>query len=249
MPAYYGDPTSVIPLVVSGANPQKAWQAASAEIIRHREVFNLFTEIEMPYDLDSDWLKQHCPRSRSLGREMLRDVVDTIFPVRLAQRYPDRDVLYAQYLKRHDRAMRMRRNRSVWGTYFERLIRFPESETNQLETVINKLRTWRVRSTTGLVFHLSTPAVDGPRTRGGPCWHFAELLWNANNSVDLVVVYRNHDFFNKALGNFIALGQLLKFICDASGKQTGRVLSHSIHAYNGGSVRGLRELMMDGPNV
>ncbi len=51
--------------------------------------------------------------------------------------------------------------------------------------------------------------------------------------MDFVVVYRNHDFFNKALGNFIALGQLLKFIADASGKTAGRLICHSVHAYAG----------------
>jgi len=113
---------------------------------------------------------------------------------------------------------------------------------NQLDRAIDKLTTWPKRSTTGLVFHLSSPDLDAPRTRGGPCWHFGEIIWREDNILDLVVVYRNHDFFNKALGNFIGLGQLLKFICDESGKNAGSLRCHSVHAFNPESVARLKAL-------
>ena len=231
------------PTLINGPDAVTAWLAGAQEVLRQREVFNLVTTIEHPCVVEPQWLTQYSPRARSLGREDIRDVVDTIFPLDLARRYPERQEFYSQYLRRHDRAMRMRRNASTWGTYFERLIRFPGSDANQLEQVIDKLTTWQVRSTTALVFHLSTPAIDRPRTRGGPCWHFGEVIWNRDDTLDLVVVYRNHDFFNKALGNFLALGQLLRFICEASGKESGQLVSHSIHAYNGGLVSTLREMM------
>jgi hypothetical protein len=49
--------------------------------------------------------------------------------------------------------------------------------------------------------------------------------------LDLVAVYRNHDFLNKALGNFLGLGRLLNFIALEGGKRPGRVICHSVHAY------------------
>jgi hypothetical protein len=58
-------------------------------------------------------------------------------------------------------------------------------------------------------------------------------LWQPSGRLDLVVVYRNHDYFNKALGNFIALGQLLDFICVESNKEPGQLICHSVHAYFG----------------
>ena len=213
------------------------------EVLRSREVFDLFTTIDQPTALDQTWLHAQSPRSRGFVGDDLREVIKTIFPYDLAARYPARADLYREYLRRHDRAMKFKRNRGAWGTYFERMVRFPDyPETNQLETAIDKLLTWQKRSISGLVFHLATPGRDTPRTRGGPCWHFGEIVWHEDDRLDLLVVYRNHDFFNKALGNFIGLGQLLGFICNASGKSVGRLLCHSVHAYNGGSVHDMHQL-------
>ncbi|WP_132980477.1 MULTISPECIES: hypothetical protein [unclassified Pigmentiphaga] len=228
---------------VVGITPLDAWREGVQTLLTRGEFFNLFTTVEQPAAFDLSWLQTHSPRRRGSGRDDLREVIKTIFPYDLAQRTTDRQDLYNEYLRCHDRAMRFVRNRGTWGTYFERLVRFPgHPETNQLETVIGKLCTWPRRSGTSLVFHLSTPVCDTPRTRGGPCWHFGEIIWHPGNRLDLVVVYRNHDFFNKALGNFIGLGQLLNFICAASGKTPGRLLCHSVHAYNGGGTEALRAL-------
>lgn len=228
---------------VEGRTALDAWRNGVAMVLGRGEVFNLFTTINEPTIIDAGWLAQCSPRKRGFPGDDVREVIKTIFPFELALAQPDRGALYQAYLERHDRAMRFKRNRSAWGTYFERLVRFPDHpETNQLEVVIEKLNKWEKRSSTGLVFHLSTPARDRPRTRGGPCWHFGELVWHPGNRLDLVVVYRNHDFYNKALGNFLGLGQLLDFICKASGKTPGKLVCHSVHAYNGGSVEALRAI-------
>jgi thymidylate synthase len=228
---------------VTGVTALDAWRQGVQAVLTEGECFNLFTTVEQPAVFDLAWLQTHSPRRRGLIGDDLREVIKTIFPYDLALRMADRPVLYSEYLRHHDRAMRFVRNRGTWGTYFERLVRFPDHpETNQLETVINKLSTWPKRSATSMVFHLSTPARDTPRTRGGPCWQFGEIIWHPGDRLDLVAVYRNHDFFNKALGNFIGLGQLLNFICAASGKTPGRLLCHSVHAYNGSTVKALRTL-------
>ncbi|MFZ6768035.1 hypothetical protein ACO0LM_13320 [Undibacterium sp. Di26W] len=222
---------------ISEATCQAAWQEAIKMLLRERgEIFNLITQIDNPCLLDPDWISNHCPKATGNGNERISDVIDTIFPISLHERYANRTQLYIEYLKRHTRAMKWSRNRGRWGTYFERLIAFGKNDrVNQLERVIEKLNNWEQRNTTGLVFHLSSPATDAPRTRGGPCWHFGEILWHSNNVIDLVVVYRNHDFFNKALGNFIGLGKLLEFIAFSSGKIPGKLICHSIHAYADGS--------------
>ncbi|MES2939018.1 MAG: hypothetical protein V4864_15130 [Pseudomonadota bacterium] len=230
-------------LNVSGVTPLDAWQEGARAVLANGEVFNLVTTIDNPSAMDAQWLTGRSPRRQGLGTDDVREVAKTIFPFDLASKYNDRSSFYREYLRRHDRAMKFQRNRGAWGTYFERLIRFPDHPgTNQLESAIDKLTKWPKRSSTALVFHLSTPAKDTPRTRGGPCWQFGEIVWLPGDRLDLIVVYRNHDFFNKALGNFIGLGQLLAFICTASGKNIGRVVSHSVHAYNGSSGERLRAL-------
>jgi hypothetical protein len=222
----------------------EAWQSGVKKLVEHKgEIFNLITQIDVPCEYYASWMHDYSPHSLEGGVERISDVMDTIFPVSLNFKFRNRPDLYAQYLIRHHRAMRWRRNRGRWGTYFERLICFgKEQKINQLERVIQKLITWEQRNTTGLVFHLSSAETDAPRTRGGPCWHFGEILWHQNNVIDLVVVYRNHDFFNKALGNFLALGQLLGFIAAASGKTPGKLICHSVHAYSEKSTAQLIKL-------
>lgn len=223
-----------------GEDSLSAWRDGANQIIKnHGELCNLLTTIHNPTHLDIDWLNKYSPNQFGRSHDDIRDVIDTIFPMSLAKRHPNEQSLKNEYLRRHDRAMSWPRNRGRWGTYFERLVRFPPNGIDQLGKAIDKLKNWPKRNTTGLVFHLSAPTTDNPRTRGGPCWHFGEILWQRGNVIDLVVVYRNHDFFNKALGNFIGLGQLLQFICNESEMQPGKLICHSVHAFSDVSKKNL----------
>jgi hypothetical protein len=229
--------------LVEHATSVGAWQLGVGTVLSAGgELSNLITTINEPCIFDSSWFTERSPHKFNSSGDDIRNVVNTIFPVKLAARATDRSNLYSMYLTRHDRAHRWAGGRYAWGTYFERLIRFPPNKVNQLERAITKLVKWKVRNTTGLVFHLSSPSIDAPRTRGGPCWQYGELLWNAGNTLDLVVTYRNHDFFNKVLGNYIGLGYLLAFICTNTGKKPGKLICHSAHAYNSGSAITLRAM-------
>lgn len=225
---------------VESDNALDAWRQGSSLVLTDGPITNLLTAINYPCIINEDWLAERSPHRFREGADNVRDVANTIFPARLAARAASRSDLYSRYLRLHDRAHRWPRGRHAWGTYFERLVRFPPVGINQLDRAIEKLGSWPKRNTTGLVFHLSSPAIDAPRTRGGPCWHFGELLWNADGTIDLVAVYRNHDFFNKVLGNFIGLGRLLGFICNEANKQPGRLICHSVHAFHDGGATSLR---------
>lgn len=228
------------PKVVSAETAVDAWKAGVAVLLESKEVTNLLTIVNDPTQLDRAWLRTLSPHHLDSRYDNLSDVVNTIFPLGIAARVATRADLFARYLATHDRATRWRGRK--WGTYFERLVRFPPQGVNQLDRAIEKLQGWPKRCKTGLVFHLSSPAIDAPRTRGGPCWQFAELLWQPHDVIDLVVVYRNHDFLNKVLGNFIGLGQLLRFICAESSKKPGKLLCHSVNAFYSGTRSHLREL-------
>ena len=231
-------------LIAEGDTALDAWRAGCVLLLDSGgEINNLMTTIAQPCKIQEIWLEQYSPARVKAGANTARNVANTLFPQSICKREANRADFYARYLKAHDRAHRWRRGRHAWGTYFERLVRFPPEGVNQLERAIEKLGTWPRRNTSGLVFHLSSPTIDTPRTRGGPCWQFAELLWNADESLDLVVVYRNHDFFNKVLGNFVGLGRLLRFICDATAKQPGKLVCHSVHSYFDCSQQQLRALI------
>ena len=120
---------------VAGATALDAWRQGVQALLAERETFNLFTTVEQPAVFDLAWLQTHSPRRRGFGDDDLREVIKTIFPYDLAQRVAERPDLYSEYLRRHDRAMRFVRNRGTWGTYFERLVRFPDHpDTNPSRT-------------------------------------------------------------------------------------------------------------------
>lgn len=209
-----------------------AWQAAAQSIYDNGEQHSLMVIARRPTTFSREWLQLYSPHLISEDCDKISSVVKTVFPYKLAS-IPriSRAEIYRRYLEVRSRYLtRPGHARVGWGTYFERLIAYGPRHVNQLERVIEKINLWP-RAEAALVMHLSDPGLDGPQRRGGPCWHFGEIIWHPNDSLDLVVVYRNHDYLNKALGNFIALGMLLAFIADATGKRPGNLICHSVHAY------------------
>lgn len=206
-----------------------AWKEASRYLLsQHKEASTLLIEIEQPTQFDRRWLTDYNPRHYNADFDDLRRVVRTIFPYQLWEHCDTRPELYERYLEVYNAS----RNRS-WGTYFQRMIDFKTTKNgnegiNQLENVISKLSDWPNRSKTGLKIHISSPVLDSLRPRNGPCLQY--LQFHVGDMLGMTAVYRNHDFTNKALGNYIGLGQLLQFIALEAGKLPGRLTCFSIHA-------------------
>jgi hypothetical protein len=158
---------------IVGENCLTGWQAGVRLLTRAgKHTFNLVTTIQDPTSVDPSWLIHFDPRAHPPGTDKIKDVINTIFPVRLASTL-DRKSLYERYLQIHDRARGLRRNSAAWGTYFERLIRFGRpSGSNQLEILIEKLTKWDRRAQAALVLHLSAPSLDTPRDAGWPLLAF-----------------------------------------------------------------------------
>jgi hypothetical protein len=216
---------------VEAADAVSAWHAAATRLLTNGEETHLIVQINGPATFDRTWLSRFSPHLCSPTGDKLANVVNTVFPWKLALSCANRDELYQRYMACHKRSQRMGRHRGAWGTYFARLVQFGPDGPNQLETVIRKLRQWRSNFKAAFVFHPSGPHLDSPRPRGGPCWQYGQLLGQSDGTLDLLVVYRNHDYFNKALGNFLALGQLHRFICVEGQKLQGKLVCHSAHAY------------------
>ena len=216
--------------IIMGATCLEAWQKAARHVLENRSAAHLVVEIADPSERDVGNGRAHDPRRLLRKAKSLDDVAITIWPARLASRYADRHDLYAAYQQRYARGKRWPRNRHSWGTYCLRLISFGDRGINQLERAIALIGRWQ-RVTAAFVFHLSSPETDGPRRRGGPCLQYVELLLRDDDTVDMIAVYRSHDYFRLALGNFIGLADLLSFICRETAKNPGRLVVHSVHAF------------------
>lgn len=225
--------------VISEPDCFSAWQSAASHLIRQPGCADsdLIVEIERPSHFDAAWFERYKPRAVSARGEDPRNVANTIFPLRTAANSLDRDALYQRYKRAHARGARR-----SWGTYFMRLIDFGNAHVNQLERAIEVLNTWKNEPGTSLVFHLSSAETDRPRPLGAPCLQLLQLqAWNGR--LDISAIYRNHDYFNKALPNFVGIGRLMEFICAESGRAVGGLVCHSGHAYNSASKAELEELL------
>ncbi|MEM6255019.1 MAG: hypothetical protein AAF821_19055 [Cyanobacteria bacterium P01_D01_bin.156] len=222
---------------VSGETCLEAWKEGCNILIEQDySLFNLVTTIENPKVLDEEWISTYNPRSfipKSNGTS-LSDVINTIFPRRLVKERT-RDELYKYYLEVDSRRSRLgNQKKDRWGTYFRRMICFgDDANNNQLETIIKVLNNEDRWFRTTNPIHISSADYDSLAKRlGNPCLQYLQFVQPVKGTLDLVVVYRNHDFFEKALGNFIGLGQLLDFVANATDTNAGKLICHSVRAYS-----------------
>lgn len=218
---------------VSGPNALEAWREDVRLLAREREVYNLITIIDRPTEMQEEWFSRFDPQTVKGSVQRLSEVVTTIFPFRLAARGYTDAALYARYLDVHNRAKRIHnRTKRSWGTYFERMICFGEGRVNQLDIAIASIRSWTTNHKAALAIHISSAETDSiKKVLGNPCLQYVELLCPDANTLSLLAIYRNHDFFEKALGNFIGLGQLQRFVCEQTDRRPGQLVCHSAHAY------------------
>lgn len=219
-------------LVVRGDTAVDAWLQGCGHLSAEPSHFlrNVITEIEDPTALDKQWYSRFDPKAVDAA-DRLSVVAKVLFPDLTRKVNETREQFYGRCDRLLSRALRSKRLHSSWGgTYFQRLRSLDGSE-DQIERAIRVLTEWDVRAETAIVAHTSSPKIDGLRKRGSPCLQYVEVLWKNGGLLDLVAVYRNHDFLNKALGNFIGLGRLLNFIATESEKTPGRVICHSVRAY------------------
>lgn len=229
--------------IVQGDTAAEAWKRGAHLLLSTpgHTLRTLITEIDRPTEMDAAWYTCFDPK-RVGAADRMSVVSKVLFPDIPRRAGESRLAFYARCSSLLQRAIDKGSLRTSWGgTYFQRLISLDGSD-NQIERAIRVLTQWKARSETAIVAHLSSPKIDGLRLRGSPCLQYIEILWGRDGKLDLVAVYRNHDFLNKTLGNFIGLGRLLQFIAHESGKHTGRVICHSVRAYTDDVTR-LRKLL------
>jgi thymidylate synthase len=222
-----------MPNLICSENCLDAWQKTCRYLMtKASKESNLLIVIENPILFEKEWLDRYNPyrvKPTETKKNNIRNVINTIFPYKLESQSVSSSEFYEKYKILNERGKRRKINRPTWGTYFERLTYF-DGTLNQLERVIVKLKDWPNNQSAAFVFHLSSPDIDSPRRMGAPCWQYAQLSED-DEGLHLTVVYRNHDYFNKALGNFIGLAKLLGYICKRTGKTPGKLVCHSVHAY------------------
>jgi thymidylate synthase len=230
------------PCVIAEDEVIQAWRMAVELLLKHGERFNLVVHVRNPASLNEVNLARYDAKLVNPDfKKSVYDVANTIFP-RIRRRHPnDLDKLFDYFLRVYERGQR--RHSNSWGVYFLRLIRWGKSQTNQLEQIIHAIRTWKPRTRAAFVVHLSGADYDALRTIGAPCWQYGEFVRSDETTLSLTAVYRSHDYFRRALGNFAGLTRLLRFVCQQTGLQTGTLTCLSAYAFLQGTKTHSRELL------
>jgi thymidylate synthase len=239
-----------LPLVVSSASLQDAYLNALATIRDHGwSCWNLVVQITEPQEFDSDLHDRMNALADQAGVKRPKDVAYTIFPVGVRLASPTTEDFYDRYISRFFPRVHRRAHR--WGTYFERMIAWSYRDSvpmNQLDAIIQSVNKHpNTVHRAAYTILISRPGGDTRQPTGAPCLNFLALQLEKEpvKTMNLLAVYRNHDFLSRAYGNYWGLCQLLGFLADETGYEVGRLTCVSSRAFVGGKKTLLRELLAD----
>jgi thymidylate synthase len=217
-----------------------AWLLDLVNLTAHgREQLNLVTSISDP-DLtrtDARVIAELNDRLLRRGKQRVETVANTIFPSTYLRGCASREQFYKRYLARLPRLRKLKGNGQ--GTYFGRLISYPVSaeighgeSTNQIETIILKLqKQLQGRGPKRFAYQaqIFAPGRDDSSLMGFPCLSFVSFQLEGRH-LCLTAIYRNQYYFERALGNFIGLARLQRFIAEQTGLGLGSLTVHACHA-------------------
>jgi len=116
---------------------------------------------------------------------------------------------------------------------------------NQLENIIEAVRTRSKVCRAAYTIMIASPGGETIQPRGGPCLNYiaVQLEPRPRLVLSLLAVYRNHDFLERAYGNYWGLCNLLRFLASEVEATPGPLTCVSSHAYVSGSKTALRALI------
>ena len=225
--------------IPSQATNAQAWLAAAAAVQdAGGEAYNVVIDIADPVTIsptDHAILTTVDGFLRSHHANTISSVANTIFPQALLDRH-GADGLYAAYEGVLPRMKQMTRD---WGRYFERMTSWKKVKGQNI-TVINPLddlirfmkaqvasdRTYR--NTYEMTIY--DPTRDAGKVSNRQCLSFLSFKLTDDKALLLTVMYRNHHYIARGLGNFVGLGRLQAFIAAQSGASLGSLTCMSTHA-------------------
>lgn len=233
--------------LVSADSVSVAWlnavHAARAE--SGNRLFHLVVTITDPLAEHAGARREIEALLRNCNLQSIDTVANTIMPAAWARMFRSHGEVVDRYRARYERITRFPKN--SWGTYFGRLVAYPigsgrrTAPVDQLGPIITALRASRIVAaqyeaavTTALeasdndtdcapglggIIHHPT---HGSHGRGGPCLSHVSFQ-RAANRVHAVANYRSQYLVERAYGNYLGLGRLLKYVADHAGLQPGEL--------------------------
>lgn len=230
--------------VINAPNISIAWLRATQHILNSGgECSNLLVTIENPLNIERTIHEDYENLISRHDLLTLKQVSYTIFPHSLyLQVGRDANKLFKAYNREHgvyERLQSLHRRKMRWGSYFRRMTYYLVGTrsgqpiiVNQLGDIISMLKKRKRVYKSAYTISIQIPGVDGRYIMGSPCLNYIALqLESSARVLNMLAVYRNHDFIERAYGNYLGLGNLMEFLCDQTGLTLGVFNCLSSHAY------------------
>lgn len=228
------------PVAFHDSSLVRAWALAARHVASPiRASFVLVVSSEATWVPSSQTLRSISVSADKFGWERPAAVSEMILPRIVAQsaRPTSEAIDLGLTLFGGGRARGMRY--SGWThTYFERMAgawidssgERRSLRTNKLLGVIEKLNLWNRNVESACYIHTEL-AIDGFRTRGGPCLQYVQFRAFGDRQLSISALYRAHDYGNKALGNLIGLDRLGRFVASRTGRTFSGTSVISLHPF------------------
>jgi thymidylate synthase len=218
----------------------QAWLAAATAVKGNDgEAINVVIDILDPLletDTDAAIIREVDKFLRGHDANSLSGVANTIFPQATFDRHGP-EAFYAVY--REQVLPRMKKMTKDWGRYFDRLTQWKKVSKGQV-SMVNPLRDlisfMRNQVASGRTYRnvyemtVFDPTRDAGKVSNRQCLSFLSFKLDPSDRLHLTVMYRNHAYIARGLGNFIGLGWLQRFVAEQSGATMGNLTCISTHA-------------------
>jgi hypothetical protein len=240
------------PITIVHDGFQQAWsEVVELLMVSRWELNNLMVQIKDPSlyraDLDADMDRF----ARAQGLLLPKHVAYTIFPHGIYKRGRDAKAVFDSYNRANGLYERMPRRKRPWGTYFRRMTHYVTSRgvVNQLDNIITAIRKRRTVSRAAYTIVIQQPGGETIRPLGGPCLNYLAVQGEPGPParLGLLAVYRNHDFLERAYGNYWGLCNLVRFLAKEAGGTPGPLTCVSSHAYVSGKKAALKSFVRGKP--
>jgi thymidylate synthase len=226
--------------IIEEENCLTVWLHACEFLKDHAGYFNLILVINDPSAFEIRWLSDYDPAKVDSFAPSTKEVINTIFPFEYLFKDKQTDFIYTAYARAHVQS----KKRRFWGTYFLRMINYGENAVNQLQNIIQAIKNSKVARKGCYYIHITDSTLESNvRPLGGPCLQYLQISMPDVDTINLMAVYRNHDYFNRTFGNLLGLSFLLKFICRETEKNVGSLCCHSMHAFLGSNKSNVKKLL------
>jgi len=237
------------PVVVTEQSFQQAWLAVISLLKRSSwDIRNLIVQIKNTQLIDNIF---HQKVSQFASREGLlspKHVAYTIFPQGLYEHRGDAAKLFHAYDRPNGFFERLNRRKPGWDTYFRRMTHYEktgEVAVNQLDNIIRAICTRDRLYRSALTIVIQNPGSETVLPRGGPCLNYISVQLEPTQPITLglLAVYRNHDFIQRAYGNYWGLCNLLNFLATEVKAVPGPLTCVSSHAYVANKKKALMSMV------